>query len=580
MSYVFSTYLNQVGSTVSFYIPQTAAESAASVTPTNYEFPQGDVRRYGAVLDGVTDDTAALNRWASIGAQLIFPVAQTALISNSIALRSNTTITGCQGAIVQSNNPGASHFSGTSISNVLIENLKFYNSVTGSTAYIAGVALSSSNNCIIQNCEFQGMVWAGIYLHNSNYCTVTNNYFHSWINPTFSNCSDICVYENSSYNVVSNNQCDGNGWFGILQQDPYASSEPLKNVYIGNRVGQHQTYGIAVYQPDAVDTYTQIIGNLIENILGTQLSGSSGAGIYVLSAGAVVIQGNNIRNCCQNTSNRTLAPAAIGVSGIALGYVAPVISGNSIGEMNAYDGILVTACPTGATVTGNAITQPAANTTGTPIHVVNSNYVTVDNNQIYNAGNARNLMIEIANANLVQVSVSNNTLIGGAYAAISIERTSGTGTLTGGQFTANSISGQVAATGNGGIFAPSASLVNSVIANNYVVANTAPALTLGSPSGVTIAGNVLGTTGTKAFTTSGAGSTSYFDKNNVITSGVVSNAGTGVIAERLASAAPSTGTWAVGDRIVQSVPVVGNPMALRCTVAGSPGTWTSEGNLP
>lgn len=39
--------------------PLTSAESAASVTPTTFAFPPGDIRRYGAVLDGVTNDAAA-----------------------------------------------------------------------------------------------------------------------------------------------------------------------------------------------------------------------------------------------------------------------------------------------------------------------------------------------------------------------------------------------------------------------------------------------------------------------------------------------------------------------------------------
>lgn len=41
----------------------------------------------------------------------------------------------------------------------------------------------------------------------------------------------------------------------------------------------------------------------------------------------------------------------------------------------------------------------------------------------------------------------------------------------------------------------------------------------------------------------------------------------------------STMTWRVGDRCVMSVPAVGVPKAWVCTVAGTPGTWVSEGNL-
>jgi len=45
------------------------------------------------------------------------------------------------------------------------------------------------------------------------------------------------------------------------------------------------------------------------------------------------------------------------------------------------------------------------------------------------------------------------------------------------------------------------------------------------------------------------------------------------------SAVPTAGTWAVGDRVFNSVPVVGQPKSWVCTVAGTPGTWVSEGNL-
>ena len=38
-------------------------------------------------------------------------------------------------------------------------------------------------------------------------------------------------------------------------------------------------------------------------------------------------------------------------------------------------------------------------------------------------------------------------------------------------------------------------------------------------------------------------------------------------------------TWAVGDRVINSAPAVGQPKGWICTVSGSPGTWVSEGNL-
>tara|TARA_R110000868_G_scaffold56880_2_gene176187 strand:- start:264 stop:1445 length:1182 start_codon:yes stop_codon:yes gene_type:complete len=45
------------------------------------------------------------------------------------------------------------------------------------------------------------------------------------------------------------------------------------------------------------------------------------------------------------------------------------------------------------------------------------------------------------------------------------------------------------------------------------------------------------------------------------------------------ASAPAAGAWLRGDRCINSTPAVGQPKAWICTVAGSPGTWTSEGNL-
>ena len=50
----------------------------------------------------------------------------------------------------------------------------------------------------------------------------------------------------------------------------------------------------------------------------------------------------------------------------------------------------------------------------------------------------------------------------------------------------------------------------------------------------------------------------------------------------IGTAAPSSavnGTWGVGRMVLQAVPVVGSPKGWSCTVAGTPGTWVSQGVL-
>ena len=46
------------------------------------------------------------------------------------------------------------------------------------------------------------------------------------------------------------------------------------------------------------------------------------------------------------------------------------------------------------------------------------------------------------------------------------------------------------------------------------------------------------------------------------------------------TAAPTTGTWAVGDTVGNSAPTAGGVVGWVCTVAGTPGTWVPFGNTP
>ncbi len=45
------------------------------------------------------------------------------------------------------------------------------------------------------------------------------------------------------------------------------------------------------------------------------------------------------------------------------------------------------------------------------------------------------------------------------------------------------------------------------------------------------------------------------------------------------SAAPTTGTWAVGDTVYNTAPAAAGFIGWVCTVAGSPGTWKTFGPI-
>lgn len=63
--------------------PVTAAETAAGVVPTDLGYPAYDVRRYGAVGDGVTDDSAAFNVAGTIGIPIFVPDPLVSFLLNS-----------------------------------------------------------------------------------------------------------------------------------------------------------------------------------------------------------------------------------------------------------------------------------------------------------------------------------------------------------------------------------------------------------------------------------------------------------------------------------------------------------------
>lgn len=119
---------------------RTAAEIAAGVTPTDTSYPAGDVRRYGAVGDGVTDDTAACQSWASVGGghKLTAVAGEQYAISGTVAVVSKTTAYLYGAEFIQSATL-VPLFQGEGVSDVTIKGGK-YRGVGASTAFTDGAA--------------------------------------------------------------------------------------------------------------------------------------------------------------------------------------------------------------------------------------------------------------------------------------------------------------------------------------------------------------------------------------------------------------------------------------------------------
>lgn len=72
--------------------PRSAAEAAVPVTPTNYGYTWGDVRRFGAIGDGGADDTTAINTALSVGGDVYMPSGFNFKCNSNLTLVSNTRL--------------------------------------------------------------------------------------------------------------------------------------------------------------------------------------------------------------------------------------------------------------------------------------------------------------------------------------------------------------------------------------------------------------------------------------------------------------------------------------------------------
>jgi hypothetical protein len=160
----------------------TPAEIAAGVTPVDYSYQPGDVRRYGAVGDGTTDNTAAIQDAidaAGVAGEVIFPAIGTFLCTGSLTGMNFQTWRGAsyelgaggsQASIKCTLTTGRFITTG---SNQVFENLRFlgvmtYTDATGATAASTAICLTLTDSVTFRDCVFQ----------NQFFCFETSSSFY------------------------------------------------------------------------------------------------------------------------------------------------------------------------------------------------------------------------------------------------------------------------------------------------------------------------------------------------------------------------------------------------------------------
>lgn len=563
--------------------PLSTDEVTAGITSTdvNFSYAWGDVRRFKAALDGVTNDTTALQKWASVKGVHSFP-AGVSIITATIGLVSDSTYYFSKGSLIQSPTQDISIIAASNATNIQIFGIRVKQTSFGNLASVAGVIFDSCSSCTVDGGEFSDLQWAGVFLNNSNRCQVSNNYFHDFPSTSAGDKSDIVVYRNSSFNTVVGNRCFAglNADHGIFVQDPggLGATLPANNKIVENWVGDHKSYGIVFYIGGATQAANnQCISNTVQNITGTGIAGASGSGIYCVGngLGAQIIAYNFVRNCCISTTSAANGPGGISVNDTLTNTSKIVIVGNVVEEMTQGSGILVSTIQGGAVVQGNVVRIPTSNTgggaggatlQGDGIRLNTSSDIDVIGNEVRNLGNGDAFFSVAGTVSVDRINVTGNTFRAAVGNALRMDRLAAfvhtDCVVSANQLRSDSAANLIQLVGVDRV---------SVTGNNGG-ANTGAAISVNAATGVRVVGSSMNTNGTNGLVTAGTCTGSNYDSSNRI-NGNVNNGGTGFRVEITAAATPAAGTYVAGDTVWYLAPAAGAAPGAICTTGGSPGTW-------
>jgi hypothetical protein len=564
-------------------------------TVVNIAFPYGNVNRYGTnSVPGTTDMTTAFNNALLANGRVYAPATYGPyLISGQITLQAGNDLFGDGSATVLnfSSTANTDFIVANAISNVTVSDLKIVaTGVTTVNNYQGAVAFRGCTNIRAQRLELVGCYADGINLTGTVKSYVEDNYIHG-AQGTLGSNSDIHLNGNAGVscadNVIANNRCFGGANdFGIgLFQTSGGGAPNLRNKVIGNVVDQHAAYGILLYDAGTgADSYNIVANNTVQNIQG--ISGGNnnyGAGIYCANNGACSFIGNIIRNCCVTTAGSALLPAGIAINQTAA-YSGHTVTGNQIfdmaqGNANAVpvSGIFISgsAAPgKGTVISGNHVSQQVAGGIQQGIYVINTNDVEVSGNQVNilnTIASVRGIFVYTAGNSESNIGVDNNNVLGCSVAAIQIYNNTGGVNLTCVSCNGNKVNG--GASGCIGILAQN--WIQGSLAGNVVNANNAAALNLGTCTQTCITGNSFNTSGANCVSLGGACTGSTMDESNRISGfpGTLANTATGMPVAQYGTASPAAGTFAVGDKVIQSAPTATAVYMWICTTAGAaPGT--------
>ena len=567
------------------------------------------VKDFGAVGDGVTDDTAAIQTAIDSGAELITsPAGLTFLTSNTLFVTgSNTTIDFNGSKIVNagnslyaiclvtanlSSNTEASLLLimstlnyGSEIQNSHIRNLVVQMSSTASGGNNLGVGIVYGKNCTIENVVVTQTNGNGIEVRNSTRCIVRDVSLTPRAYGVFFFMTRDCVLEDAyiagCVRGIATKQSQAGAPVNfrasrcivenLTEGFYYAVGGEFKERVLTDPIYQpgHEIVSDVLYQDC---TFRSAAGQAKVELSFWAYRFTYQGCVFssdLFSAGAFIgVSGNQIVGDVQGKGHKFIGCSFI--NGSTEGNVAISAGADTLFEGNVFSGsyqrLLVaddTYTPTISFV-GNAISgtlQTLSDSANALFYNEPNATLIIQNNVIKMTVGPSGIGADTASyiAGLPSVFVDNIVRITGSSTYTHTSVLLSSGMCHANNFYYSNFGGNVIALE----VTNAANIQNNIIGNNGTVGASSRGINMPSSTIEVVKNENNYISGTWQFTQFANLPQNYQYFRRVKSFSVV----------------PTTGTWEQGDIVKNSEPAVGSPQGWVCTVSGTPGTWVSQGNL-